>query len=653
LDTDRIVIIKKDDLFKEIKQRMDLKRRWKMYQGGYTGKILRINLTDKTSKKEALPLKVAKDFIGGAGFGIKILFDEVKRSTDPLSPENKLIFAPGPFSGTTVPCASRIAVTGKSPLTNAVGMCLSGGYFPAELKHAGYDVLIIEGKAEKPAYVSIKDSEVRIRDATKIWGTQTSDCQQIIKDELNDQNVRISCIGPGGENLSKIACIINERRAAGRKGLGAVMGSKNLKAIAVLGSGSLNIASKEKFKVARGRMLKAMKESEVLYPEFASTGTPSNVDNTCALGIFPAKNWTATGKFTPVDQIGAEALETRRIGKEHCYTCPVGCSQLRLARTEPYAGILSEGPEFETLYSFGGQTGVDNMDSIIAADRLCDELGMDTISTGVTIGFAMELFEKGILTLADTGGLALNFGNHVPMNTLIRLMAFRQGIGELLSDGVKVASARIGKGAEKFAMHIKGLELPGYDVRGAKAHGLAYATAFTGADHNRGYAFQEIFGIPVPYAVDRLSIEGKGKLTMWNQDVRTATCDCPTMCVFILDMAMAPIAAQNTAALMEAVTGLSFTPDEITRVGERINNLARAFNVREGFTRADDTFPERLMTEPLLSGASKGQLISREDLKAMLDEYYTVRGWDLNTGIPTRKKLVELGLDNVADQLEV
>ena len=622
-----------------------------MYKGGYTGKILRVNLTDQTAKKEKLPLKVARDFIGGAGFGIKYLYDEVKAGADPLGPENKLFFAPGPFSGTTVPCASRIAVTGKSPLTGAVGMCLSGGFFPAELKLAGYDILIIEGKAEKPTYVWIKDGEVRFRDASKIWGTQTSDCQQIIKDDLHDQNVRVACIGPAGERLSKIACIINERRAAGRKGLGAVMGSKNLKAIAVRGSGTLDIASQEKFKVARAAMLKAMKDSPVLYTHFAKEGTPSNVDNTCALGIFPAKNWSATGAFTPVDQIGVEVLESRRIGKEHCSDCPVGCSQMRLAQTGPYAGILTEGPEFETLYSFGGETGVDNMDSIIAADRLCDELGFDTISAGVTIGFAMELFEKGILTTADTGGLELKFGNHQAMISMIRLMAFREGIGDVLSDGVKAAAARIGKGSERYALHVKGLELPGYDVRGAKAHGLSYATAYTGADHNRGYAFQEIFGIPVPYAVDRFSIEGKGKLTKWNQDVRTATCDCPTMCVFLLDMAMAPRATESTATLMEAVTGLAFTPEEVTQVGERINNLARAFNVREGFKRADDTLPERLMTEPLQSGASKGQLISKEDLDTMLDEYYTVREWDLNTGVPTRKKLVELNLEYVADEV--
>ncbi|MBM4276510.1 MAG: aldehyde ferredoxin oxidoreductase family protein [Deltaproteobacteria bacterium] len=624
-----------------------------MYQGGYTGKILRINLTDKTIKEEKLPLEVAKDFIGGAGFGIKYLFDEVKPGTDPLGPGNKLIFAPGPFTGTTIPCASRISVTGKSPLTHTVGMCLSGGHFPAEMKHAGYDVLIIEGKSEKPTYIWIKDGEVQLRDGSKVWGTRTFDCQQIIKDDLNDQNVRVACIGPAGENLSKLACIINERRAAGRKGLGAVMGSKNLKAIAIRGNGTLEIASKERFKIARGEMLKAMKESPVLYPQFALTGTPSNVDNTCALGIFPAKNWSATGKFTPVEKIGVEALESRNVGKEHCYICPVGCSLLRLARTGPYAGILSEGPEFETLYSFGGQTGVDNIDSIIAADRLCDELGLDTISTGVTIGFAMELFENGILTITDTEGLELHFGNHQAMNRLIYLMAFRDGLGELLADGVKIAAGKIGRGADRYAMHIKGLELPGYDVRGAKAHGLSYATAYTGGDHNRGYAFQEIFGLPIPYAVDRLSIEGKGKLTKWNQDVRTATSDCPTMCVFLLDTAMAPMATENTASLMEAVTGLTYKPQDIEKVGERINNLARAFNVQEGFTRAEDTFPERLMTEPLESGASKGHFISKEDLKVMLDEYYAARGWALDTGIPTREKLVELGLGSVADQLGV
>ena len=623
-----------------------------MYKGGYTGKILRINLSDQSAKEEKLPLKVAKDFIGGAGFGIKYLFDEVPAGADPLGPENKLIFASGPFSGTNIPCASRMAVTGKSPLTGAVGMSLTGGYFPVELKFAGYDALIIEGKAEKPTYVSIKGGDVKFRSAKKVWGMRTTDTQQIIKNELNDQNVRIACIGPAGENLSKMACIINELRAAGRKGLGAVMGSKNLKAIAVRGSKKVSIADKDKLKVARSAFTKAMKESPVLYPEFSRHGTPMVVDHTCAMGIFPTKNYTATGEYVPADKIGVEVQVTRDTGSEHCYGCPVGCSQLKMAKTEPYTGILAEGPEFETMYSFGGVTGVDNIDAIIAADRLADELGLDTISAGVTVAFAMELYEKGILSKEDTGGLELNFGNHEAMVTLLRLMAFREGVGDILADGTRAAAERIGKGSEKYAMQVKGLELPAYDVRGAKAHGLNYATSYTGADHNRGYAFQEIFGIPLPYEVDRFAVEGKGKLTKWNQDVRSATCDAATMCAFLLDMAVPAIAAQNTADLMKAVTGLSLSPEDVPKVGERINNLARAFNVREGFTRADDTLPERLMTEPLKAGASKGQVIGREDLDQMLDEYYTARGWEVETGKPSRVKLVELGLDYAADQID-
>ncbi len=624
-----------------------------MYNGGYTGKVLRINLTEMTAKYEPLPLETARDYIGGAGFGVKIIYDELQAGIDPLGPDNKLVLASGPFSGTTIPCASRMAVAGKSPLTNTIAVALSGGYFPVELKFAGYDALIIEGKAEKPTYVWIKDDEVHFRSAESIWGTTTADCQQVIKNALRDQNVRVVCIGPAGENLNKIACIINERRAAGRKGLGAVMGAKNLKAIAIRGTGTVGVASKEKLKIARSEMTKAMKESPVLYSEFSKTGTPSNVDWTCELGIFPAKNWTATGAFTPVEQIGVEALAKRNVGREFCYGCPVGCSQLKLARTEPYKGILTEGPEFETMYSFGGVTGVDNPDAIIAADRLADELGLDSISTGVAIGFAMELFEKGIIGLKETKGVELLFGSHESMLTMIRRIAFREGIGELLADGVKIAAEKIGKGAEKYAMHVKGLELPAYDVRGAKAHGLNYATAYCGADHNRGYAFQEIFGTPVPYEVDRFAVQGKGTLTKWNQDVRTATSDCPTMCVFLLDMAVASFALQNTAALMEAVTGSLYSPEDIQRVGERINNLARVFNVREGFGRKDDTLPERIMKEPLRSGASKGQFISKEDLNQMLNEYYTARGWDPDTGVPTRDKLVELGLDYVADKQKI
>jgi aldehyde:ferredoxin oxidoreductase len=617
-----------------------------MFKGGYTGKILRIDLSTQTAATEDLPKEIAADFIGGAGFGIKYLFEEVPATTDPLGPENKLIFASGPLTGTNIPCTSRMAVTAKSPLTGAVGMALSGGHFPAELKFAGYDALIVEGKSDAPTLLVIKDGDVKFKSAKKIWGMKTLDAQQIIKNDLKDQNYRVACIGPAGENLLKIASIINEWRAVGRKGLGAVMGSKNLKAIAVRGTGAVAVADKEKLKAARGTFTKAMKESEVLYPAFSKIGTPMVVDHTCTMGIFPTKNYSTTGQYDPMDKIGVEVQMTRNVGSENCYGCPVGCSQLKLAKEKPYAGILTEGPEFETMYSFGGVTGVENIDAIIAADRMADELGFDTISSGVTVAFAMELYEKGILTKADTGGLELNFGNHEAMVALLKQMAYREGFGAILADGSREAAKKIGKGSEKYAMQVKGLELPAYDVRGAKAHGLNYATSFTGADHCRGYAFQEIFGVPIPKEVDRFSAEGKGALTMWNQDLRTATTDAPTMCGFLMDMAVPAIAAQNTASLVEAVTGLAFSAEAVQIVGERINNLARVFNTRAGLTRSDDTLPERLLTEPIPGGASKGHFITKEELNRMLDEYYAARGWDVQTGAPTKEKLLSLGLDS-------
>jgi aldehyde:ferredoxin oxidoreductase len=614
-----------------------------MYRGGYTGKILRINLTDQSSSEEETPDELVENYLGGAGFAIKCLYDEVKAKTPPLDPANKLIFAVGPLTASGAACSSRMSVVAKSPLTGAVGMALSGGQFPAEMKMAGYDMIIIEGKAAKPTYLAIKDGNVRFRNAEKLSGMETTDTQLIIKDELGDQNYRIACIGPAGEKLGLMACIVNERRAAGRKGLGAVMGSKNLKAIAVRGSKRSKVVDAEKFKKARQAMNQAMKDSPVLYPQFSKSGTPMVVDATSAMGIYPIKNWSATGEIDMVTGLGDAAQAKTIVHKAHCHDCPVGCSQIKLVTAGPYAGYLSEGPEYETTYSLGSTLGIDYLPAVIAADRICDEYGLDTMSAGVVIGFAMELYEKGILTKKDTGGLELKFGNHEILLEMLRKIAYREGIGDILSQGTRKAAEIIGKGSEAYAMHVKGLELPAYDVRGAKAHGLNYATAYTGADHNRGYAFQEIFDIPVPEQVDRMAIEGKGKLTKWNQDIRSVTCDCAPMCAFLLDMAVPGIACQNTADLVNAAAGTDFTAEEIERIGERLNNLARLFNIREGFTRRDDTFPKRLMTETIKEGASKGQLISQADLDAMLDEYYEARGWDKG-GNPGKAKLKELGI---------
>ena len=614
-----------------------------MYRGGYAGKILRIDLTDKSAREEKGNEALARDFLGGAGFAIKYLYDELKPGTSALDPANRLIFAVGPLTATGVACSSRMAVAAKSPLTGAMGMALAGGHFPAELKMAGYDMLIIQGRAEKPTYISIKDGEVKFRSAEKLMGMMTTDTQLFIKEELGDHNFRIACIGPAGERVVPMACIVNERRAAGRKGLGAVMGSKNLKAIAVRGHHRPAIADAEAFRKARQAMNKAMKDSPVLYPAFAKSGTPMVVDATSEMGILSIRNWSATGEIDMVGGLGDAAQAKAIVNRQHCHDCPVGCSQVKLVTSGPYAGYLSEGPEFETTYSLGSQVGVDYLPAVIAGDRLCDEYGIDSISAGVAIGFAMELYEKGIITRKDTDGLELKFGNHQAMIEMLRRIAYREGLGDLLGQGTRKAAAKIGQGSADFAMQIKGLELPAYDVRGAKAHGLNYATSYTGADHNRGYAFQEIFDIPIPEKVDRNAIKGKGRLTKWNQDVRAVTCDCATMCAFLLDMAVPAVACQNTADLVNAATGLDLTDKEVEKIGERLNNVARLFNIGEGFTRKDDSFPKRLMTEAIKAGASKGQLISQADLDAMLDEYYAERGWD-RTGTPTPARLKALGI---------
>jgi aldehyde:ferredoxin oxidoreductase len=608
-----------------------------------------VDLTKKTFSEEALDEKLVREYMGGAGFGIHYLYHEVPANVDPLGTENKLIFASGPLCGTDAPCASRMSVTAKSPLTGAVGMAMTGGYFPAELKFAGYDVMIIEGKADEPTYISVKNGKVIFRSARHLWGMSTFDCEHFIKSELRDEGFRVACIGPAGENLSRMAAIINERHAAGRKGLGTVMGSKNLKAIAVRGDTPVPVADKEAFTKAKATMLRSMKESPVLYPAFSKLGTPMVAEASWGLGTLPAKNWTATGEWSPIDRIDVEKNNLQRLTNEYCYQCPVGCSQLKMVQGGAYKGMVSV-PEFESLYCFGSQTGVESLDPIIIADRICDEMGLDTVSAGVTVGFAMELFEKGLITAKDTDGLELRFGNGDAMVEMIHKMARKEGFGALFSDGVKAAAERLGGDVYKYAMHVKGLEMPGYDIRGLKAHGLSIATAYTGADHNRGYAFQEVFGIPEPYPVDRFAIEGKGKLTKWNQDARCVACDCAPMCAFLMDMAVPGIALQNTADLVNGVSGLDFSPHEVELVGERINNLAKAFNMREGFTRDDDALPHRVMTEPIPGGPAKGQYIPREDLDTMLDEYYEDRGWSKD-GKLTRQKLEELGLHAIADDL--
>jgi aldehyde:ferredoxin oxidoreductase len=400
-----------------------------------------------------------------------------------------------------------------------------------------------------------------------------------------------------------------------------------------------------------------------VYGGLSKYGTSDCIDVTSELGIFPAMNFSRTGEFAPVQRVGSEAQARDTVRHVACHNCPVACSQVRTARDGPYAGVLTEGPEFESSWVFSGATGVDYLPALYAADRLCDDLGLDTMSAGMTIAWAMEACERGLLSRAETGGLELGFGNYEAMLDLLHQMAYRQGFGAVLADGAVRAAEQVGRGSDAFVMHVKGLELPGYDVRGAKAHGLNYGTTYVGADHNRGYAAQEIFGSTIPVAVDRLSTEHAAALCKWNQDMKMALCDCPTFCAFlltagaILDPAPQGIGEEDTQArvgtvaeMLASATGLPFTAEGLVRVGERANALGRAFNAREGFARKDDYLPTRMADEPLAAGASRGQRTSRPDQDRMLDEYYELNGYDQN-GIPTRQRLVDLGLQDVADAL--
>ena len=616
------------------------------------GKILRVNLTTKQITEQPYPEVLARQFMGGAGAAIKLLYDEVDPRVDALGPDNKLIVSMGFLAGTSAPATSRVAFVAKSPLSGTVGFSNSGGFFPNELRAAGVQAIIVEGKAEAPVYLWIGDNRAEIRDAKDYWGLNTIDTQFYMQQSLHDGNIRIACIGPAGERLVKYASIINERRAAGRKGLGAVMGAKNLKAIAVRGSQEVPPAvDPAAFKEAVKSLHAAMKDSPVLYTRFRNFGTAGNVDLTVKQGDMPALNFQdAAGEEYLA--IGAQVGTTYRVRHFACDQCPVLAAQVRAVSSGPYAGYASEGPEFESLYSLGSDMGIADMGACIAMDRLCDELGVDTVSFGATVAMAMELYERGILKPVDVDGLDLKFGNHEAAVVVLRKVAFREGVGDLLAEGARLAAQRIGGDAPKYAMHVKGLEFPGYDPRGLMSMGLNYMTTFTGADHSRGHSEQEVFGIPVPQAVDRFAIEGKAALTIFNQDVGAAVKDSSMLCTFVARLALLPknLGPTLIADFWRAAQGYDVTPEEVVRVGERLTNVARAWNIRAGFTRADDTLPDRLLMEPLKTGASQGHRISPEDRDFMLNEYYSLRGWDAG-GMPTPERLKALGLETLAVDL--
>ncbi len=598
---------------------------------GWIGTILRIDLTKAKVTRQTLDPTVAQSFLGGRGLGAFIMAREVNAQVDPLSPANKIIFAAGPLSGTNAPSASHWNVVTKGPLTGTIASSSSGGMFGAMLKYAGYDALIVEGKAEKPTYIWINDGKVEIRDAAEIWGKPVPETTEKIR-ALTDEEASISCIGPAGENLALLANILNEcNRAAGRSGVGAVMGSKKLKAVAVRGTGAVRVPDPKLF---RGVVVKAkdkLKAHPVGGAGLRQFGTDVLINILNESGGLPTRNFRES-TFPTADNVGGESLTKKLLVRARgCIACTISCGRATRVNNPEFKGY-GEGPEYETAWALGPDCGVDDLEAITKANYLCNEYGLDTIGMGATVACAMDLFEHGIITRKDTDDVALSFGNSKAIVEMVRKAAFGEGFGKKLGMG----SYRLAEsyGHPEYSMSVKQQEMPAYDPRAVQGMGLTYATSNRGGCHVRGYMTAiEILGDPVK--LDNLATEGKAQWDIIFQNL-TAAIDSSGMCLFTTF----GLGADDLAELMIAATGIQYTTDEFLKAGERIWNLERIYNLGAGFTAKDDTLPSRMLKDPIPSGPAKGH-VNRLDM--MLPEYYVLRGWDA-AGVPPKEKLEALGL---------
>jgi len=601
---------------------------------------LHVDLSSGKIWTEPLKEELAKKYIGGIGLGMRLLLDNSKPGVDPFDPENPLVLATGPLSGSMVPTGGNgHAFVSKSPQTFAMGEAKSHGHFGTAMKRAGYDAIIFHGKSEKPVYLWIDDDAVQIMDAKHLWGKSTFETEDAIRNELKDYYIRVASIGPAGEKLVRIACIMNDRsRAAGRCGMGAVMGSKNLKAIAIRGSKDVKVANQERLlelvKIQHERMKGPAAR------KYRTLGTPENVLVLQKLGAMPTNNFTRA-TFDAADKISGEYLNERFVAKIiGCSSCAMRCEHIAVVPEGPYKGTTTR-IEYEPLWAIGPNCGVGNLDAILKGMDLSNVYGVDAISIGGIVSFAMDLYEHGLISKEELGGLELNFGNHEAMIEMIKRISLREGFGDVLAEGVKLAAERIGKDAPNYAVHIKGVEMTGYDIRGLKTAALGYAVSFRGADHNRHGAY----GPDVGGKVNRFKAEkGRGKLVRETEDLY-AIIDSLIVCKFSRGTYFEGY--KDLAALYSAVTGIEMTPEELQKAGERINNLGRLFNIREGLTRKDDTLPWKVMNVPIPDeGVAKGSFVSQEDLDLLLDDYYEVRGWT-KEGVPTVEKLNEIGMEDL------
>jgi aldehyde:ferredoxin oxidoreductase len=631
---------------------------------GWMGTTLRVDLGSGIITKEPLNEHLAKVYVGGRGLNARILYDEVKPDTDPLGPDNKLIIGVGPCNGTVVPGSQRFTVTHKSPLTGLYADGNSGGSFGAAIKYAGYDTVIIQGQPSKPVYLWIDDEHVEIRPADHLWGKTTKEASRQIMKELQDPDISTITIGPAGENLVKFAnAIADVGRGLGRTGVGAVFGSKKLKGIAVRGTRGVKVANREALETAVKQVYSAWENNRAMYDLIAGYGpSRGSLRYGGMLSHQNSRGGEPTGWFS---MMSYENQSDRYVKPKACFSCPNACDHMYVVTRGPFKGTYGEGMELSPPMDYGVKIGLYDFDAMLALGTMADELGIDYFDSSSLIAYAMECFEKGLLTQEDTGGLNLQWGDQDVIPKLLRMMAMREGIGDILAEGLKRAPEIIGRGTEKYAIQAKGMALTSRDGRTSKGWALMYAVSSRGPCHIRAFIPESMPDLGWDVALkeilkkykdpkNRLKEEGKAELVYWYENL-LAFKNSLEICLFTSDPWMFSEDAERfsmpgmLARFYQATTGLDMGEEDVLRTGERIVNVERAYNVRQGLTRRDDSLPDRMLKEPMPDGFAKGQVV---DLESMLDEYYGFRGWDKDSGLPTKKKLLELGIDDIADELE-
>jgi len=611
---------------------------------GYAGRILHVDLENESTRLEPLSEEVARKYIGGIGMGIYLLLKNSKPGVEPFSPENPLILATGPFSGTIVPTGGNgHAFVTKSPQSYGVGESKSHGFFGAEMKRAGYDAIIITGKAARPTYLWIDDDSIQFMNAEHLWGKSIPETEDTIKQELGDFYIRVASIGPGGEKLIRFAGIANDySRFAGRTGVGAVMGSKNLKAIAIRGTRDVTVAHPEELM----ELVKELKERArgPATVKYRTYGTLMNFKSYIPLQTIPTRNFT-NGRFEGAEKWSDYINERFVVKIVGCASCMMRCHHIAVVPEGPYKDAMAR-LEYEPVWAFSAHCGNDRLDAVVKAIEMCNHYGIDGIGTGVIIGFVMDCYEHGLLTKEDLDGIEAHFGNHEAILELVRKIGEREGVGDILAEGVKRAAEIFAekKGTDeflKYACHIKGVEMTGYDIRALKTAALGYMVSFRGADHNRHGAY----GPDIAGKVDRLKAEkGRGKIVKDIEDFYVII-DSIMVCKFSRRIYQGEGGFVDMANLYKYVTGFDMTPEELRLCGERINTVARVFNVREGLSRKDDYPFWKVMNFPIPEdGPSKGAVLTKEECDLLLDDYYEVRGWDKN-GVPLPETLKRLGME--------